>query len=89
METTKLSAKGQVVLPKGVRDAHGWTPGVEFVVENTPSGVLLRPRSVKRAGRIADLAGKLRRKGRRRVSLKAMKAAIEAEVRARRARGRY
>lgn len=89
METTKLSAKGQVVLPKGVRDAHGWTPGVEFVVESTPSGVLLRPKSAKRAGRIAELAGMLRRSGRRRVSLKAMNAAIEAEIRARRASGRY
>ena len=89
MDTTKLSAKGQVVLPKGVRDAHGWTPGVEFVVENTAGGVLLRPKSDKRSGRVAELAGMLKRTGRRPVSLKAMNAAIEAEIRTRRARGRY
>ena len=89
METTKLSAKGQVVLPKNVRDAHGWAPGVEFIVENTPGGVLLRPKSVSRLGRIADLAGTLRQAGRRRVSLKAMAAAISNEAKTRRARGRY
>ena len=33
METTKLSSKGQVVLPKSVRDAHKWQPGAEFAVE--------------------------------------------------------
>ncbi len=42
METTKLSSKGQVVLPKSVRDEHGWAPGTEFVVESTPDGVRLR-----------------------------------------------
>ena len=42
METTKLSSKGQVVLPKSVREAHGWAPGTEFVVESTPDGVRLR-----------------------------------------------
>jgi AbrB family looped-hinge helix DNA binding protein len=42
METTKLSSKGQVVLPKSVRDAHGWGPGTEFVIESTPDGVRLR-----------------------------------------------
>jgi AbrB family looped-hinge helix DNA binding protein len=42
METTKLSSKGQVVLPKSVRDAHGWGPGTEFVIESMPDGVRLR-----------------------------------------------
>jgi len=44
METTKLSSKGQVVLPKSVRDAHGWGPGTEFVIESTTDGVRLRAR---------------------------------------------
>ncbi len=44
METTKLSSKGQVVLPKSVRDAHGWAAGTEFSVELTPDGVRLRQR---------------------------------------------
>jgi AbrB family looped-hinge helix DNA binding protein len=43
METTRLSSKGQVILPKSIRSAHHWEPGVEFVVEDTPAGVLLRP----------------------------------------------
>ena len=89
METTKLSAKGQVVLPKGVRDAHGWKPGVEFIVETTPAGVLLRPKSGKRTGRIADLAGMLKRPGRKPVSLEAMDAAVAAAAKSRHARGRY
>jgi len=43
METTKLSSKGQVILPKAIRSAHDWGPGVEFVAEDTGEGVLLRP----------------------------------------------
>jgi AbrB family looped-hinge helix DNA binding protein len=42
METTKLSSKGQVVLPASVRKARQWKPGTELVVENRPEGVLLR-----------------------------------------------
>jgi len=42
METTRLSSKGQVVLPKSVREEHGWAPGTEFVVESTADGVRLR-----------------------------------------------
>jgi AbrB family looped-hinge helix DNA binding protein len=45
METTKLSSKGQVVLPKAVREQHGWAPGTEFVVESTPDGVRLRAKT--------------------------------------------
>jgi len=43
METTRLSSKGQVILPKSIRASHKWEPGVEFAVEDTPDGVLLRP----------------------------------------------
>ena len=43
METSKLSTKGQIVLPKTLRDAHGWPPGIEFEIEDRPDGILLRP----------------------------------------------
>lgn len=89
MDTTKLSAKGQVVLPKGVRDAYGWNQGVEFVVEPTSDGVLLRPKAKRKSSRVAELAGMLKRKGGKRVSLRTMTNAIKSEVLARRARGRY
>lgn len=45
METTRLSSKGQVVLPKSVREAHGWAAGTEFVVESTADGVRLRAKA--------------------------------------------
>jgi AbrB family looped-hinge helix DNA binding protein len=43
METTRLSSKGQIILPKSIRATHAWGPGVEFMVEDTAEGVLLRP----------------------------------------------
>jgi len=43
MDTTKLSSKGQIILPMPIRAAHKWQPGVEFSVEDTPEGILLRP----------------------------------------------
>ena len=30
MEKTRLSNKGQVVIPKAVRLRYGWKPGLEF-----------------------------------------------------------
>ena len=39
---TKLSAKGQVVIPKDVRDRLGWPQGSELEVVETAGGVLLR-----------------------------------------------
>jgi len=43
LETTRLSSKGQLVLPKPVRETLGWTQGMEFRVEANKEGVLLRP----------------------------------------------
>ena len=43
METTLLSSKGQVIIPKIIRDHHHWRPGTRFAVEETQAGVLLKP----------------------------------------------
>lgn len=43
METTKLSSKGQIVLPRSIRNARKLRPGTEFSVEETAEGILLRP----------------------------------------------
>jgi AbrB family looped-hinge helix DNA binding protein len=88
METTRLSSKGQVILPKAVRDLHHWGPGTDFIVEDTAEGVLLRPVKQGRVTRLEDVAGCLKSSGPA-LTLEQMDAAIDAEVRARRDRGRY
>lgn len=39
---TRISAKGQVVIPKDVRDRLHWEQGTELEVVDGPSGVMLR-----------------------------------------------
>lgn len=41
MTTTLVSSKGQVIIPKTVRDARHWAPGTQLEVRDTPEGVLL------------------------------------------------
>ena len=42
MAKTRLSSKGQVIIPKVVRDRQGWGPGVELEVEDQGDLVVLR-----------------------------------------------
>lgn len=56
---TKISTKGQVVLPKALRDRRGWAAGAELVVEERPEGVLLRAAPKKEATRVEDVFGML------------------------------
>jgi AbrB family looped-hinge helix DNA binding protein len=88
METTRLSSKGQIILPKAVRDVHHWVPGTDFSVEDTGDGVLLRPIRTGQQTRLDDLVGSLRVEGAAR-TLAEMDAAIDAELQDRRGRGRY
>lgn len=44
METTTLSSKGQVIIPKSIRTEQKWDAGQEFYVVVTPDGVLFRPK---------------------------------------------
>jgi len=43
MAKTRLSSKGQVIIPKAVRERHGWAPGTELEVEDQGEVVVLRP----------------------------------------------
>lgn len=43
IQTTRLSSKGQIIIPKAIRSLHGWENGQEFIVEETEQGILLRP----------------------------------------------
>ena len=45
MHTTKLSSKGQVIIPKFIRTSHNWMPGQDLVVIEMEDGVLLKPKT--------------------------------------------
>jgi AbrB family looped-hinge helix DNA binding protein len=88
METTRLSTKGQIVLPKGIRVSRAWGPGTEFVVEETSDGIVLRhaPRFPETV--LCEVAGCLRSK-RKSGTPAQMRSAIGREVIERHDRGRY
>ena len=86
METTKLSSKGQIILPVSIRQAKQWQAGVEFAVENTAEGVLLRPLKPVATTTLDEVIGCAGYTGKAR-SVKEMDAAITAEIKLRHARG--
>jgi len=59
VETTRLSSKGQVIIPKSLRDAYHWESGLEFVVIDTGQGVLLKPHYPFAPTALEDVAGSL------------------------------
>ena len=42
MAKTRMSSKGQVIIPKAVRERQGWQPGTELDVEDQGDVVVLR-----------------------------------------------
>jgi AbrB family looped-hinge helix DNA binding protein len=88
METTRLSTKGQIVLPERIRSSRSWGPGTEFTVEETVEGVLLRPSHRFPTAALDDVAGCLRTQRKSKTPAQ-MKNAIAREVIRRRDRGRY
>lgn len=79
---TKLSTKGQVVLPKSIRASHRWKPGTEFVIEVRDEGILLKPKSGAEARTWESLIGCVRYAGPRR-TIKEMDDAVAAEAHSR------
>ncbi len=82
--TTVVSTKGQVILPKVIRDEQGWPAGTRLVVEATSEGVLLKAAPLFETTSIDDVFGVLAHEGPP-LTLEDMDAAVAAEA-ARRAR---
>jgi AbrB family looped-hinge helix DNA binding protein len=85
---TTVSTKGQVILPKAIREAKGWGSGTKLVVEETRDGVLLRPACPFPPTKPEDVFGSLDARGKH-VKIEDFDRAIANEVRRRHARGRY
>ena len=87
--TTRLSTKGQLILPKSIRDARAWGPGTELEIENTKDGVLLRPKkSFFPPTKIDAVFGCLKYTGKAK-TIAEMDQGIMDEVKRRHASGRY
>jgi len=80
--TTTVSTKGQVILPKTIRDRRHWDAGTKLVVEETDDGVLLRPEPFFRRTSIAEVSGVLAYKGKAK-TIEEMDEAVAREARRR------
>jgi len=86
--TTTVSTRGQVIIPKGIRERRRWSTGTELIVEETPEGVLLKAKPAFAASQPEDVFGSLPYGGPAK-SIAEMNAAISREAKRRRARHRY
>jgi len=80
MQIAKITSKGQITMPKAIRQALGVQPGskIEFYM-NENKEIIVRPIS-----RTVDAVfGKLYRPGRKPVSIEAMDDAIKEKMKAR------
>lgn len=57
METTRLSSKGQVIIPKALRDIYHWQAGQELIAIDTGDGILLKPKKPFKETKLEDVAG--------------------------------
>ena len=79
---TTVSTKGQVILPKAIRQRRAWEAGTRLQVEETPEGVLLKRAPAFAATRPEEVFGLLPHRGAPK-SPEEMDAAVMAEARRR------
>ena len=75
MSTVRLSSKGQIVIPKPIRDRRHWHEGQVLEVIETEQGLVLQEGKLFPDTRLEDLAGCLKYKGKAK-TLEEMEAAI-------------
>jgi AbrB family looped-hinge helix DNA binding protein len=81
-QTTVISTKGQVILPKAIRDQRHWPVGTRLTVEDTSEGVLLKPAPLFSRKSVDEVFGSLRHGGPA-LSVDEMDAAVTAEAKRR------
>ena len=88
METSRISTKGQIVVPKALREARAWGPGTKLQFEAVPEGLLIRPAQLFAPTTAKQVAGCLSYKGKPK-SIEDMDRGILQEARRRNGRGRH
>lgn len=78
--TVTLSTKGQLILPKSIRQQRRWEAGTRFIVEETAEGVLLKPAPIFEPANADEVFGSLKVSGPPK-TLEEMDAGILAEAR--------
>jgi AbrB family looped-hinge helix DNA binding protein len=61
--TITLSSKGQVVIPKEIREELRWDAGTELTLVSNASGVTIKAMPKKTGRNLADLIGMLKHDG--------------------------
>ena len=64
MDRTTISSKGQIVIPKQIRDRHRWRPGTELAVIDAAGGVRIEALQRDKTLTASDVFGCLQHKGR-------------------------
>ena len=82
---TTVSTKGQVILPKVIRQALGWAAGKKLLVEHAREGVVLKPVPMFASTRPSDVFGCLKFSGAPK-AIEEMNAGILEEAKRRHAR---
>ena len=65
MDRTRISSKGQIVIPKQIRDRHRWRPGTELTVIDVAGGVRIEALQRGKTLTAGDVFGCLQHKGKR------------------------
>jgi AbrB family looped-hinge helix DNA binding protein len=72
---TRLSTKGQLIIPKAIRERHGWSPGDELILDDRGDSIVIRLAKPGPETTFEDLVGCARYRGPAR-SLEEMEEAI-------------
>jgi AbrB family looped-hinge helix DNA binding protein len=70
METSTLTSKGQLLIPKRIRNRYGIKAGVKVILEETDKGVLITPMNEQY---FKSFAGILKKTGNLKEEMKKMK----------------
>jgi AbrB family looped-hinge helix DNA binding protein len=76
METVTLSSKGQIEIPKEIRESRNLNAGTEFIVSFSGDEIRLLPIPVFPPTKVEDGLGALAKPGRKRLGEREMECAI-------------
>jgi len=54
---TTLSSKGQIVIPRQIRQRHGWRPGATFTIVDDGNSLVLKPTTSRQTTSLDEVIG--------------------------------